>query len=369
MRIEQLEFGRCRADPTLRRAQLVFVFGSTASLEPRVLADLQDRYPSAQIVGCSTAGEILGASVRDDAVTVTAIELERATVAVAAETIASRADSRRAGERLGRSLTRSGLVHVFVLSDGLGVNGTALAAGLSASVPSGVTISGALAGDGPRMQSTVVVAGGTAASGRVVAVGFYGPHLHVGCGAHGGCDPFGPERVISRARDNVLYEVDYGSALALYRKYLGEHARGLPSTGMLFPLAIRVPGTDEAVVRTILGIDDEAQSITFAGDMPEGHYARLMRASFARLIDGAHRAAMVSTRRIARRPELAVLVSCVGRRLVLGQRVEEEVECVSDVLGPVPTIGLYSYGELCSTPGKTCELHNLTMTVTTLAES
>jgi len=191
----------------------------------------------------------------------------------------------------------------------------------------------------------------------------------VGYGSRGGWDPFGPERVVTRSRGNVLYEVDGRSALALYKTYLGTHARDLPASGLLFPLSLRTRG-GSGVVRTILAVDEAAQSMTFAGDVPEGAYVRLMKANFDRLIDGAVSAARTSYEAIGSVvPDLAILISCVGRKLVLKQRVEEEVEGVRDIMGAAPLTGFYSYGEISPfTPSARCELHNQTMTITTLSE-
>jgi len=218
----------------------------------------------------------------------------------------------------------------------------------------------------------LVVLDGPPESGIIAAVGFYGEHLKVGFGSLGGWDPFGPERRITRSRENVLYELDGKSALDLYKKYLGEHAEGLPSTGLLFPLSLRTREGETGVVRTILSIDEAENSLTFAGDVPEGAYARLMMANFDRLVDGSIGAATVSKAAIGgSQPDLAILTSCVGRKLVLKQRVEEEVEGVRDVLGDsTPLMGFCSYGEISPfVPGATCKLHNQTMTITTLSEA
>jgi hypothetical protein len=140
---------------------------------------------------------------------------------------------------------------------------------------------------------------------------------------------------------------------------------------LLFPLCIRSDRANRGVVRTILSVSDADNSMTFAGDIVEGSFAQLMRANFDRLIDGASDAARVSAGAIAdRAPDLALLISCVGRKMVLKQRVEEEVEGVRDIVGPATTLaGFYSYGEISPfTPGAKCELHNQTMTITTLAE-
>jgi len=208
-------------------------------------------------------------------------------------------------------------------------------------------------------------------SDHVAIVGFYGDHLRVGYGSLGGWDPFGPERVVTRSKDNILYELDGQSALDLYKKYLGEHAQKLPASGLLFPLTIRGSNHDEWVVRTILGVNEADHSMTFAGDIPQNTHARLMKANFERLIDGASGAAR-NTREVHKTdPQLAVLISCVGRKMILKQRIEEEVEAVQEIFGKDTLMtGFYSYGEISPfVPNAKCELHNQTMTITTFTES
>ena len=182
----------------------------------------------------------------------------------------------------------------------------------------------------------------------IAALGFYGERLKVGYGSLGGWDSFGAERLITRSKGNVLYELDGHSALELYKKYLGENNAG-PAEALIFPLALRSGEEGFGLVRTVMSISEEDQSMTFAGDMPEGGYARLMKANFDRLVDGAEGAARASYEMLGSiEPELAVLISCVGRKLVLKQRIEEEVESVREVLGNNTVLtGFYSYGEIC----------------------
>ncbi|HWB82394.1 MAG TPA: FIST C-terminal domain-containing protein, partial [Nannocystaceae bacterium] len=224
---------------------------------------------------------------------------------------------------------------------------------------------------GERFGTTLVVANEPASEGVVAAIGFYGDRLRIGYGSLGGWDPFGPERLITRARGNVLFELDGQCALELYRTYLGSHADELPAAALRFPLMLRGKPGEPGLVRTILGIDDVAGSMRFAGEMPEGGYARLMKANFERLIDGAQGAAERSLAQLdAPGAELALLISCVGRKLVLRQRVDEEIDSVREVVGPTATLaGFYSYGEICPVaPDAGCELHNQTMTITTFRE-
>jgi hypothetical protein len=328
-------------------------------------------YPQARVLGCSTAGEICGTRVEDETMVVTAVQFEAAQVRGARVAIADSQDSGEVGECLARLLEPRGLRHVFVLSDGIRINGSDLVRGMLRRLPPRTAITGGLSGDGARFERTLVFMDSPPAERCVAAVGFYGDRLKVGYGSLGGWDSFGPERLVTRARGNVLFELDQQPALALYKHYLGSHATGLPATGLLFPLSVRMATGQVELVRTILSVDERAQSMTFAGDVPEGAYARLMKANFDRLVDGAHGAASASARSLgAGRAELAVLISCVGRKLVLKQRTEEEIEAVRDVLGDQAALtGFYSYGEICpSAPQANCELHNQTMTITTFSE-
>ncbi len=353
------------------RANLVLVFGSREVLEDGArFEEIRALYPSATIISGTTAGEILGEEVFDDTCTITAIEFEQTPLSFAS-VAAQGINSREVGRTITQSISHADLKHVFVLSDGQEVNGSELIKGLYDELPEGVTVTGGLAGDAARFEQTLVGLNQPPSQGNVVAVGFYGEHIQVGHGSMGGWDSFGARRVITRAEGNVLYELDGQPALDLYKSYLGDQADGLPGTALLFPLSIQEGDSDEPLVRTVLSIDESAGSMTFAGDMPEGAYARLMKANMDRLVDAASNAAANSFQGLSEsRPELAILVSCVGRKLVLDQRVEEEVENVREVLGEQAALtGFYSYGEISPfSPNTRCELHNQTMTITTLSE-
>jgi hypothetical protein len=357
-----------RRDP----ADLVLAFGAPRLLENGgPLAEIRRRHREAVVCAVSTAGEISDTGVEDAAVVATSVRFDETAVRAAAVRLEDHLGSYQAGSSLAAELPTEGLAHVLVFSDGLAVNGTQLVAGLRDRLPPGIAVTGGLAGDGDRFARTLVGLDAEPAPGNVAAIGLYGARLAVGFGSVGGWDPFGPERRVTRVRDNVLYELDGASALGIYRRYLGEHACELPASALLFPLSVRGSRDAAPVVRTILSVDEDEESMTFAGDIPEGGYARLMRANFDRLIDGAASAAEASHRRIGSfHPDLALLISCVGRKLVLKQRVEEEVEGVRAALGEGPLLaGFYSYGEISPlVDGQGCELHNQTMTVTVFAE-
>lgn len=355
------------------KTQLVLAFGSSDIIvNPEVYAHLKMIYPDASIVFSSTAGEIIDNSVYDNSVVATAVEFEKTTVKCVLTNIGKHENSFETGNYLIKQLEREDLCCVFIISDGTFINGSELVNGFNKDNERQVPITGGLAGDAARFEKTFTGMDEAPSQGNVIAIGFYGKELLVGHGSFGGWDEFGHERVITRSEKNVLYEIDHKNALDLYKQYLGDYVNELPGSALLFPLSIRINGSDKHLVRTILGVDEENKTMTFAGNLPEGSKVRLMKANFDKLIEASSTAAANSYNKIKdSNPCLAILVSCVGRKLILQDRIDEEVEAAKEILGGETTItGFYSYGEISPfSSGTQCELHNQTMTITTFTEA
>lgn len=363
-------------------ADLVLVFADAEYFHtPACYLDLKERFPLAHIAGCSSSGSVLGTGISDNDVVAMAVRFAHGKVrlAVAHVTESENIQSLAAGlmEQLTSDHAVTGrdakgldamdtLKHVLVFSDGLMVNGSDLAAGLNAY---GISVTGGLAGDGTRFGKTWVMADAPARSGCVTAIGLYG-NIVVKSGCFSGWQEFGAERKITKSIGNVVSEIDKQPALTLYKKYLGDLAKDLPGSGLRFPLSVRVDKEQKAVIRTLLGVDEDAQSLTFAGDMPQGHLCKLMKTNLDDLIEHAGMAASVAMPQQQDAAGLCLVVSCVGRRLVLGQLTEDELEVVQEKLGPHTAItGFYSYGELAPfSDVMQCQLHNQTMTLTTIYE-
>lgn len=274
--------------PTLgESAQLVLLFGSAEQvIESGGIERVRAAYPKAHVIGCTTSGLIHDTRVLDGIVTLTAVAFEHTRVALVRARIEGVADSLTAGERLARALEPEGLRHVFVLSEGLKVNASELVRGIDSALPDNVTVSGGCAGDGNRLETTHVWGDAAPEQGVVVGLGFYGARLQIGVSAIGGWRPFGPDRLITRSAKNVLYEFDGRPALALYKEYLGKYAEELPASGLMFPLELRSDEHGRRVLRALLSVNEEEQSITYAGNVPEGVTARFMFATIDDLIQG-----------------------------------------------------------------------------------
>jgi len=353
-------------------AQLVLAFGERTCLESLDIYNyLRDKYPHAEIVINSTSGEIYGDAVYDNSIIVTAIQFERSRVRTIQFTIDDHQESGEVGHKIGQELAGEDLASLLIISDGGRVNGSALLSSLNTHIDSSIPISGGLAGDEARFEKTLVGLNQNPEPGQVVGIGLYGKDLKVGSGTNGGWDVFGPERQVTESEYNTLYRINDKAALDLYKEYLGRFAKDLPAAALHFPLSMRTSTDAEPVVRTILSIDEDAKSMTFAGDIPTGAWVRFMKANFDRLIDASASAALSAIETFDTPPELAILVSCVGRKLALGVRTDEEVEAVREIVGSKTSItGFYSYGEISQLhPGVPSELHNQTMTITTFSEN
>ena len=351
---------------------LILAFGSVQALQGGAAA-LAEAFPAAHRTGCSTAGEISAQGVEDGTLVVTAMHFDQVRLAQVSTTLAAMEDSFAAGKRLASGLPIAGLRAVLIFGQGVSINGSAVLSGMTDMLGPKVPITGGLAGDGGAFAQTWVLDDKGVSSDRLTCVGLYGDTLEFAHGSFGGWSPFGPARKVTRCQNNVLFELDGEPALQVYKRYLGEHANGLPASGLLFPFAML--GSDHSevgLIRTILGVDEAAGSLTLAGDIdPEG-YLRLMHASTDALVDGAEAAAQAAkAMQTHTRDGLALLVSCVGRKLVMGGRVDEEVEAVGQVFGRGATLaGFYSYGEISPfSPAVECRLHNQTMTITYIAEA
>ena len=353
---------------------LLLVFGSIAHFSQSGLHDtLRQAFPRATLLGCSTAGEITPEGVDEHCCTVTALAFENTLLTHASTKLAGMEDSFSAGERLGHQLAAKDLKLVLVLGPGVQINGSALVDGIASCIGKDIPITGGLAGDGGAFKRTLTLGNEGIADNTIVAVGLRGENLKFGHGSFGGWEAFGPARKVTRCSGNILYELDGEPALSIYKRYLGDYAKDLPAAGLLFPFAML--GEDHnalGLIRTILGIDENEGSLTLAGEIDPNGYLKLMHASTDKLVNGAESAAEAAAA-MTQIPDqsVAILVSCVGRKLVMGSRVDEEVEAVGAVFGDHAVLtGFYSYGEISPfTPGASCKLHNQTMTITWLGEA
>lgn len=351
---------------------LVLVFGNRLAIENKnIYAEIRTLFPDGEIIFGSACAEISSDTVNENSITITAIQFEKSNFIVKTSNVLNKdLDSYKTGNELINQFPKEGLKYVFVVSEGSFINGSQLTRGMSASTDDNIVITGGLCGDDTRFEKTIAGYNENPKPGEIVAVGFYGETLDISFSIHGGWTPFGPERIVTKSEGNTLYELDGKPALDLYKSYLGDKAKDLPSAALLYPLNVTSENEKQSIVRSILNIDEENNAVILAGDITKNSKVQLMMTNVDNIANASERAARQALELRETKPELAMLVSCIGRKLVLDQRVEEEIEEVIEVLGNDTTIsGFYSYGEIAPFHGEVaCQLHNQTMTITLMSE-
>lgn len=370
---EKMTFGKLPSASPLPDANWVLVFGSVKRFQERGFSKfLQKRYPAAQIIGCTTSGEITNGGVHDHSIHITAMNWEHSSLKFIIKPIQSMAQSHTLGASIASELVKEDLKGVFILSDGLNINGSELVDGLQEVLP-GVPITGGLAGDNGAFSQTYLLHNNQVLDNSVIAVGIYGQDAVVSSGALGGWKPYGPPRKVTRAIKNIVYELDGKPALPLYKMYIGYYANELPSSGLNFPFAIMTEDKDISVIRTLLAVNESDNSLTFAGNVSEDSTVRFLKSDHDRLVDGASEAArqLIAKDINLNNTGLAICVSCVGRKLVMEEQVSDEVFAVQRLLGVQTGItGFYAYGEISSGDDDGhSSLHNQTMTIAYLSEN
>ncbi len=349
---------------------LVLLFGSSnKALVKKPIQELAKNFQNSSIMGASTAGEIFQEEVYEDSIV--AVVMRFATTQLKLVTKEIHNNSFHLGKEMATELASDALAAIFILSDGLHINGSQLTDGFNTVITPDVTTSGGLASDKSNFVETWIVVNGEVKSNFVSAIGFYGKNIRMGYGTNAGWDILGIKKRVTKSQNNRVYTLDNKPILDIYKKYLGEQAKDLPASGLLFPLGVY---TNEAqktpIIRTVLTVDEEEKSITFAGDIPEGARVCLMKSNNDKLISAALDASQdVNLEDYTDEPLVNIAISCIGRKLVLKQRVEEELEAAVENL-PAKTlqVGFYSYGEISPSGLQQCDLHNQTMTLTTIWE-
>jgi len=352
---------------------LIMIFASLAeSKVKKEVSEIDKLFSKSVIIGASTSGEIFENEVLDDTIVISISKFQSTKLQHLSCNTINNDTSYSDGVGIAKKLYKDELKGIFILSDGLKTNGSKLTQGISSVLKSLIVVSGGLAGDKDRFEKTWVIENGNLKEFTICAVGFYGDNIHFEAASKGGWNTLGLSRTVTKSKDNILYELDDKPALQIYKRYLGEKAKELPASGLLFPLELKENvDSEESKVRTVLSVDESSQSITFAGDIPQNSKVTLMKANFNRLVAGAEKSAeSLNLSSYNNEPLLCVAVSCVGRKLLLKSRIDEEIEAVKDVL-PENTnlIGFYSYGEISPLVSGLCDLHNQTMTLTAIWES
>ena len=354
-------------------ATLVLYFGGNGSIDSgERYRDLKERYPKADIAGCSSGGEIVNSLSTECSVVAYALFFEKTRVKLVSNELSPSSNFDEAGHSLGLQLAAEDLAGVIILVDGLSLEPNKIVAGLSRAVGETVPLVGGLAIDSPKLEKSLVGGNAKPLPNTITCIALYGDSLDLRFSTFHGCHPIGPLKQITKSQGKLVQEINDEPASVFFKRFIGDQIQGSDSKVLLFPLRL-TPSRDSSFAynRTVVAIDDSAGTLECAGVVPEGSYVQILRGSLEDLVSAAEIAAEEALASVEERSKYAgVLISCVGRKIAHGEALVAEVSAVTQALGEeVSTIGFYAHGEICPHPETgTNALHNHTMTMFFLGE-
>jgi len=338
-------------------AGVLLVFGSTRFDHRRLLEGVTSVAGDTPLVGGTTAGEISSAEFSTRSVVVMALSSDTLSFTTGIGKDMSR-DEAACGvalvEDIRRQTSLDDALSLLVLPNGMGGDGVKVIEGLHSALGPNIEIVGGYLGDDERFESTFQYHDGKVYKDAIPGLLFSGQGFRTGVGVRSGFASIGNRFYCTQAKGNVVGQFDEERALDVYKEFLGEElSKKLPGVCLEYPFGlidekVSIRGKEYFQLRCGLSVDHERGTISLAASIPEGSPITLTTASRGDIINGARLAAEQAQESLAgAKPQAVLMFSCVGRKLVLGRRTQEEVSAVRSVLGEdVPLLGFYTYGEI-----------------------
>jgi hypothetical protein len=362
-------------DP-ISKPDLTIVFSSVRYANEQLLKGIHSITGQTPLVGCTDAGGITKDGPNRRAVTVMLLQSDE----VEFVTGIGRGlgdNAMAAGRHLAQDLLRNSkstkpMQVAMMFPDGLRGNGADVVRGMQEGIGAELPIVGGAAGDDFLFKTTYQFYNDQVLTDAVPGVLFRGT-MKIGVGVRHGWKPLGIPRVITKSKDNIVYEIDGQPAVTLYQEYFGKSAEDLKKEplaqmAITYPMGMYVPDQEEYLIRDPITVNEDG-SIVCAAEMKEGSQVRLMMGSTNSAISAAQSAAEQAVKGLGGAvPKGAVIFNCIARDKMLGNRAPEEIKTISDALGKqVPIAGFYTYGEQAPVDGKgssfSCHFHNETVVI------
>jgi len=354
---------------------LIVVFAkceNPAQWEP--LSELIAAYPKSKIIGCSSNTVINDGSLLEDSTSVGIIRFRDAELRIAQAKIGDFDDSRTAGLLIGAELHDIDLNGVLLFSDGETSDATAIVRGLQETLPPEITIAGGLSGGANAEVSVTpwVLIDGKICAMSACAVGLIGPTVEVVPATGGGWRQIGKDCICTQSYHRTLFELGGRRADDVYREFIHKHTgEGESFECVDYPLAIGTDGLEMQIVRDVVEIDDDKGALVLAGDIPENAVVRVMHSNADDILDGVDEAVerLRSKMILPKSNALCICISCMGRKVVMGERTAEEPRLVKEKLGSkISHAGFYAFGEISTTTSGSPYVHNHTITLVMIRE-
>lgn len=318
-------------------------------LEHEVVLDgILRAWPDLQLIGCTTDGEISSVLGHcDDSIALVLFCSDTIEFAVGMGKDVSKDIALACRTAIDSAASMSALAPTLciTLPESLTTSALRIVESLAQQLGPAVPVVGGTSGDGRRFSYTRQFCGRDVCSDAVPVLLLSGPLVY-SIGLESGWQPVGTPGRVTRSDGTLVQEIDDRPALEFYRRFLGETAE--PSAD--FPLAILdAVGAVQCIRAPNGSFDPHLGSIAFFAEVPEGASVQITQADREGILDGCTQSITRACEGYpaGKTPEVALLISCASRKMLLGTRINEESRIVKSVIGhDIPVCGFYSYGEI-----------------------
>ncbi len=351
-------------------ADLVFYCFDRKCIQESDFNKIQSLFPTSDLVGFSTSGHYISNEIEDDNIVYAALKFESSSVKVQTYNISDFSNSGELGEGIAKNIEELSKVKgIGIISDGGQVNGTELMTGLSMNLDNKIPIFGGMAGDQARFEATMTGLNEMPSHGNVIVISFIGEKLNISTAHDDGWSSMGMEFTITSSEGNILNTADNKNIYDMLHELLEpENEDEFNRNTLFYPFSLT---TDDgvSVIRTPIKVNHKEKTLVYAGDMPQGAKITLMKSNTMDLLDSAMHAT-TATKNEDKLESFLFAISCVGRRVVLGDMASEEYEEISNIYDKAKILGFYSYGEFTRSAGDDsyCKMHNQTFTLASISE-
>lgn len=349
-------------------ADLILVYGSLSLLEePLLLTNLHGAYPNALLAGCSGAGELINGEVFDNSIVYSVFEFEQTTVRQARKKITAGTDDEfDSGKALLSELLDDDLVAIMIYSEGISIDCDELIKGAREIIGDDIPLFGGLAADSNAFEYSVVLDSDGVYDDSVVAIGFYGKQFNVNS-VSSIFNQNGIEIDITASDGNIVYEINGEPASEVYEKFIPNRGDLSLSTWLFYPVLVLDNESKQPLYcRTIHDYKTENKYLLAAGSIPEGPAKVISLVDSKDIIVDANKV----SKKLKNQPgEFAFVISCAGRRAIMGDEWMNESSRIQKNIGDIPSMGFYSFGEISINNMKShTVLHNHSLTIVTISE-
>lgn len=338
--------------------EILFVFAAREYDCNELLKGVYSVSGTIPMIGGTTAGELSTKGFSTNTVVVLALNSDSLEFTTGIGVKMSE-DELQCGKTLVDDLlkkqTLEDALSLLVFPDGLGGDGCKVLDGINSALPDKLEIIGGCLGDGEEYSRTYQFYDGKVYEDSIPGVLISGQSsFKTGIGVRSGFESIGNKMFCTESEGTVVKKIDGVNALELYKELLGEErSKRLPGIFREYPFGlidekVAISGEEYFQLRCGFTANEDEGSISCSGSIPEGSAITITAGSRGDLINGARLAAEQAKTTLGdAEPKLIMVFSCIGRKLVLGRRVSEEIDAVQKTMGSdVPLIGFYTYGEI-----------------------